>query len=178
MKKLFLTFLLSVTGWSASYDPFLLDTQLSLLPKIALLEKSLAALPSKTPVRILVVHDRSDEDTARSCSRLLMNKFNGHLNGRPISVSRLSFDKLDGAGSYHLVYALKASITQLKKLHNAVNSSGALTALYDGDKIRESDLFLSVQMERTPVILINAKILRENRFSFPDSLLEMARIVE
>ena len=172
MKKLLLVILLSAIGWCATYDPFLLNTQLSLLPKIVMLEKSVSR--SKTPLKILIAYDRGDEDTAASCSRLLIDKF----NGRTVLISKLPFDKLEGSGTYHLVYALKGSMPQLKKVYKEFGSSGSLTALYDGDGLQESGLFLSIRMERTPVILINAKTLRENRFSFPDSLLEISRIVE
>jgi hypothetical protein len=171
LKKLLLAMLLSAIGWGASYDPFLLNTQLSLLPKIAMLEKNVSR--TKAPLKILIAYDRDDERTAISCSQILMSK----SGARPISVSKLPFDKLEGSGPYHLVYALKASVSQLKKVQDTV-ASGTLTALYDADKLRESGLFLSVKMERTPIILMNAKVLRENRFSFPDSLLEIARIVE
>jgi hypothetical protein len=173
-----MTLLMSTVGWSASYDPFLLNTQLSLLPKIAMLEKNLVFSDSKSSIKILIAYDRGDDDTAASCAKILMNKFDGHLNGHPIAVTLLPFDKLDTSGSYHLIYALKASLSQLKKVRNAVGTSGAVTALYDADKLVDNGLLLSIQMERTPVILINAKALRENRFSFPDSLLEIARIIQ
>ena len=175
MKRIFILLLLNATGWSASYDPFLLETQLTLLPKIAVLEKNL--LPrNNSPIKILIAYDRADEDTAITCIKILTYKLGGHLNGRTISVTALPFDKIDS--SYHLVYALKGSLSQLKKVYNIVAASGAVTALYDADKLGDNGFLLSVQMERTPVILINAKALRESRFSFPDSLLEIARIIQ
>lgn len=167
---------LNTLGWSASYDPFLLNTHLSLLPKIAMLEKGLVS-HSKSTLKILIVYERGDEGTAELCTKILMTKFNGKVNGHSITVTTLPFDKLDSSNSYHLIYALKASLSQLKKVHNAVGSSGAITALYDADKLGDDGLLLSIQMERAPVILINSKALRENRFSFPDSLLEMARLI-
>lgn len=163
-------------GWSASYDTFLLNTHLTLLPKIAMLEKSLLS-DNKAPLKILIAYEQWDEDTAESCAKILRTKFNGSVNGHPLIVSALPFDKLNTSNTYHLIYALKASLSQLKKVHNAVGSSGAITALYDADKLADDGLLLSIQIERTPVILINSKALRENRFSFPDSLLEMARII-
>lgn len=177
MKRIVMIFALWASGWCASYDPFLLETQLSLLPKIAILEKNL--LPrTNTPIKILIAYDQGDEVTAATCIRILTNRFNGRLNGHPIIVTALPIDQLDtNTGSYHLVYALKASMTQLKKIQNSVGQSGALTALYDASKLGENGFLISILMERTPVILINAKVLRENRFSFPDSLLEITRIV-
>ncbi len=172
-----MTLALGAAGWSASYDPFLLDTQLTLLPKIAMLDKNIAFTHSKSPIKILIAYDQNDEDTAASCNRILMNKFNGNLNGHPIAVTMLPFNKLDSTTSYHLIYALKASLSQLKKVHNAVGSSSTITALYDADKLGDYGLLLSIRMERVPIILINSKALRENRFSFPDSLLEIARII-
>jgi hypothetical protein len=167
---------LSTLGWSASYDSFLLNTQLTLLPKIAMLEKSFAS-HNKSPLKILIAYEQGDEDTVESCSKILMSKFNGSVNGHPIIVTALPFDKLDASTAYHLIYALKASLSQLKKVHNAVGSSGALTALYDANRLGDDGLLLSIQMERAPVILINSRALRENRFSLPDSLLEIARII-
>jgi len=178
LKRLLISIFLTTAGWSASYDPFLLETQLSLLPKIAVLEKNILSSNVKTPIKILIAYDRGDDDTAASCIKILMSKFNGRLNGRPINATALPFDKLDGTTSYHFIYALKASLSQLNKVHNAVGTSGAVTALYDADKLVDDGLLLSIRMERTPVILINAKALRNNRFSFPDSLLEIARIVQ
>jgi hypothetical protein len=161
---------------SASYDPFLLDTQLSLLPKIVMLDKNLVS-HNKAPLKILIAYEYEDEETAESCSKILMAKFNGAVNGHPMIVTALPFDKLDASRSYHLIYALKASLSQLKKVHNAVGSSGALTALYDANRLGDDGLLLSIQMERTPIILINSKALRENHFTFPDSFLEIARII-
>lgn len=168
---------ISASGWSASYDPFLLDIQLSLLPKITMLAKSTAFQHNKSPVKILIAYELNDEDTAANCAKTLMDKFNGNLNGHPIVVTILPFDRLEASTSYHLIYALKASLSQLKKVHNAVGSSGAITALYEADKLDDDGLLLSIRMERTPVILINAKALRETRILFPDSLLEIARII-
>ncbi|MCX6062540.1 MAG: hypothetical protein NT103_09865 [Campylobacterales bacterium] len=177
MKRIIIFFVLSVTGWCASYDPFLLDTQLTLLPKIAMLNKNIALPHSKSPIKILIAYESDDEDTALICSKILINKFNRTLNGHPIVVTILPFDKLDSSTSYHLIYALKASLSQLKKVHNTVGSSSTITALYDADKLTDAGILLSIRMERVPVILINAKALRENKISFPDSLLEIARII-
>jgi hypothetical protein len=167
---------ISVAGWSASYDPFLLETQLTLLPKITILDKNVAFNNSKSPIKILIAYELDDEDTASKCSKILLNKFNRNLNGHPIVVTTLPFDKLDSSTSYHLIYALKANVSQLKKVRNAV-SSATVTALYDADKLSDAGFLLSIRMERAPIILINAKVLRENKISFPDSLLEIARII-
>jgi hypothetical protein len=178
LKRIILTLLLSTLGWGAPYDLFLLETQLTLLPKIAMLEKNIVFPSSKSPMKILIAYDPGDEDTAGTCAKILMNKFNGHLNGHPIIVTALPFTKMDPSASYHLIYALKASLTQLKKVTRTFGTSAAVTALYDADELKDNGFLLSIRMERTPVILVNAKVMRENRFSFPDSLLEMARIIE
>jgi hypothetical protein len=162
---------------SASYDPFLLQTQLSLLPKIALLEKNLSFTKAKAPMKILIAYDKGDEETALICTKILMGKFHGVLNGHPLQVSTLSFDQLDDSQSYHFIYALKGSLSQLKKVHNTASASDTITALYDADTLGDDGILLSVQMERSPVILINSKAIKNGHFSFPDGLFEMARIV-
>lgn len=178
MKKIFLSIILTSQLWCAAYDPFLLETQLTLLPKIAMLEKNLVFSHPRSPVKLLIAYDREDEDAANLSAEILKRKFNGNINNHPIIVTITPFDKLEGSASYHFVYSLKASVSQLKKLRNAVSPSGAITALYEADKLGESNMLLSIQMERTPVILINAKELRTNHYSLPDSLLEIARIIQ
>lgn len=161
----------------ATYDPFLLETQLSLLPKIAVLQKNVTFATGKSPIKILIAYDLGDDDTATTCAKIVMHKFNGQLNNHPITVTTLPFDKIDSS-PYHLIYALKASLSQFKKIHDTAVASGAITALYDADKLADGGFLLSVRIERTPVILINAKTLRENHIIFPDSLLEIARIIQ
>lgn len=177
MKTIMMLLVLTVSSWSASYDTFLLDTQLSLLPKIAILEKNIAFSSNKSPFRILIVYDHEDDTTVKSCIKILKQNSNGRINNHPILIEALSFDKIDKIDSYHFIYVLKANESQLKKIHAATISSGAVTAVYDSNKLTESGLLLSIKMERTPVILINSKALRENRFSFPDSLLEISRLL-
>lgn len=171
--------MLALTSFScnASYDTFLLDTQLTLLPKIAILEKNLIFANNKSPFKILIVYDREDDDIAKSSMKTLMRNLNGRINTHPILIEILPFDKVDNVASYHFIYVLKASVSQLKKVHTATTSSGTITAIYDSNKLAESGLLLSIQMERNPVILINSKALKENHFLFPDSLLEITRIL-
>ena len=167
----------STLALSASYDPFLLTTQLSLLPKIALLEKNLSFSRAKAPMKILIAYDRGDDETAALCVKILMGKFHGTINGHPLQITTLAFDQIDDSQSYHFIYALKASLSQLKKVHSTASSSETITALYDSDKLGDDGILLSVQMERSPVILMNAKAIKDGHFVFPDSLFEMARIV-
>lgn len=163
--------------WSATYDPFLIDIQLSLIPKIAMLEKSINATPSKVPVKMLIAYDPSDEDTAKTSLQILSAKYNGFVRNHPLSAMAIPFDRLENLDTYHIIYVLNANPLQLKKLHAGI-SSKAVTALYNAEKLRNDGMLFSIRMERTPVILINAKVLRESHLSFPDSLLELARIVE
>ncbi|MGD9717455.1 MAG: hypothetical protein AB7U26_10310 [Sulfuricurvum sp.] len=178
MKLLIVFWTLLGTLWSATYDPFLLETQLSLLPKIVLLEKNVIASPKKTSVRILIAYDYGDEEAAGQCVRILSRKFNGVLNGKPFQIAVSPIDKISPSSQYQLVYALKMSTSQLEKLRSLVETDGTVTSLYDSPKLQESGYLLSIRLERSPVILVNANALKKNNVSFPDHLLEMARIVE
>lgn len=178
MKRILLLLVLNITGWCGTYDNFLLETQLSLMPKIAILDKNLIFTHKKAPFKILIAYDRLDEEVATSSAKIMMKKLDGQINNHPIVINLLPYEKLETAASYHFIYILKGSQSQLKKAHAAADSSNAVSAMYDSDKLAESGLLLSIKMERKPVILINAKALREHHFSFPDNLLEIARIIE
>lgn len=178
MKRILIFLVLNVTGWCGTYDTFLMETQLSLMPKIAILNKNLIFTHKKAPFKVLIAYDRSDEEVAASYAKIMMKKLDGHINNHPLLITLLPYEKLDSTASYHFIYILKASQSQLKKVHAAADLSNTVSAMYDPDKLAESGLLLSIKMERKPVILINSKALRENRFSFPDNLLEIARIIE
>jgi len=179
LKKLFFLFCF-FTGLvkGAVYDPFLLETQLSLLPKIALLEKNAVSPNKKSPMKILIVYEGGDSETATLCIKILTKKFNGILSGKPLSITALPISKIYSPLPYNLVYALKMDDSQLERIRSAASEPGTVTALYDSQRLVDEGFLVSVQMERRPVILINAKILKKNNLSFPDHLLEMARILE
>ena len=178
MKKLFLLISLLSAAWSATYDPFLLETQLSLLPKIVLLEKNAVSANKKSPFKILIAYDGGDTETAQLCMKILNKKYNGTINGKPLQITVLPVEKVSAMSQYHLVYALKMSSTQLEKLRIATDSAGTVTALYDAPKLLSEGYLLSILLERNPVILVNAKALKKSSVTFPDHLLEMARIIE
>lgn len=177
MKRFAALILFWTSCWSAAYDPFLIDIQLSLIPKIAMLEKSINATSSKVPVRMLIAYDSADEETAKTSLQILSARYNGFVRNHPLIATALPFERLENLDTYQIIYVLNASPAQLKRLHGGI-SSKAVTALYNAEKLGTDGMLFSIRMERTPVILINAKVLRENRLSFPDSLLEIARIIE
>ena len=59
--------------FAGSYNTFLLETQLTLLPKISILEKSKAVVGDN--IELIIVHGSGDDDTAEYAAQFLENKF-------------------------------------------------------------------------------------------------------
>ncbi len=158
-----------------NYNEFLLETQLSLLPKIALLEKSV--LSSKDVVDIVIVYNSEDEDTARYAVSFLEKKFQNRMGKYPMKVSMATFDKCCPPTRYSLVYCLNGRESQLNKVQNFARHTKSVTAVYDSNNLR-GDFLFSVVLEKMPVILMNKKALKEGQFEFPQTLYSVVRSVQ
>jgi hypothetical protein len=173
-KALFLAFFMAY-AWADSYNEFLMETQLSLLPKIALLEKS--AFASKDVVDIVIVYNHEDEEAAKYAVNFLERKFQGKIGKYPMRVNMSTFDKCCPPYKASLVYCLNGRESQLNKVQNYIKTTKSVAAVYDIGNLRGSFLF-SVALEKTPVILMNKKALKDVQFEFPQTLYTIVRPVQ
>lgn len=172
IKKILLTIVTTLTLFGSEYDEFLLQTQLSLLPKIALLEKSHVA--QKDSIDIVIVHDHDDEETARYAAAFLEKKFHGKIGKFQLNVFVSSFDRCCPPTKSSIVYCLNGSEAQLARVRSYAQKSGSITAVYDSESLKNGFLF-SVILEKTPVVLMNKKTLKEQQFDFPQNLYAIVR---
>lgn len=173
IKKALLFVALVSSLWGDVYNEFLLETQLSLLPKIALLEKTVAS-SSKETLDILIVYSQEDEDTARYAASFLDRKFQNKLGRYTVRVSLSTFEKCCHTPKPSLIYCLNGKNAQLTKVYSYAKNNNIISAVYDGENLKEGFLF-SVVLERSPVILINKKTLKERQFEFPQTLYTIVR---
>ncbi len=172
IKKALLFAALVSSLWGDVYNEFLLETQLSLLPKIALLEKTVAS--SKETLDILIVYSQEDEDTAKYAASFLERKFQNKLGRYAIRVSLSTFDKCCHTPKPSLIYCLNGRDAQLMKVYSYARNNNIISAVYDSENLKEGFLF-SVVLERSPVILMNKKTLKERQFEFPQTLYTIVR---
>lgn len=167
--------LLAVFACADNYNEFLIETQLSLLPKIALLEKT--AMNSKDVVDIIIVYNQEDEDTARYAVNFLERKFQGKIGRYQMKVNMSTFDRCCPPYRASLVYCLNGRESQLNRVQSYAKHTKSVTAVYDVGNLR-GDFLFSVTLEKTPVILMNKKALKDSQFDFPQTLYSIVRPVQ
>jgi hypothetical protein len=175
IKKIVLFLSIATALLADNYNEFLLETQLSLLPKIALLEKT--ALVSKDVVDIIIVYNAEDEETARYAVSFLEKKFQNKIGKYPMKVSMATFDKCCPPTRSSLVYCLNGRESQLNRVQNFAKHTKSVTAVYDSGNLR-GDFLFSVVLEKTPVILMNKKALKEGQYEFPQTLYAIVRSIQ
>ncbi len=173
IKKLLLAIFAASTLFALPYDEFLLETQLSLLPKIALLEKSQSAA-RKDIMEILIVYNQDDEEIAKYAVGFLDKKFQGRVGTYRLKVTLSTFDKCCLPGRDTIVYCLNGTEAQLAKVQSYVRQNGFISAIYDSQSLKNGFLF-SVILERTPIILMNKKVLKDQQFIFPPNFYTIVR---
>ncbi|MDD3467157.1 MAG: hypothetical protein PHE67_08425 [Campylobacterales bacterium] len=175
IKKMLLATFLTLFAWADNYNEFLIETQLSLLPKIALLEKT--ALASKDVVDIIIVYNSEDEDAARYAVGFLDRKFQGKIGRYPMKISMTTFDKCCPPYRASLVYCLNGRESQLSRVQAYAKHTKSVTAVYDTSNLK-GDFLFSVALEKIPVILMNKKALKDGQFDFPQTLYAIVRPVQ
>lgn len=175
IKNVAFLLLLALVAWAGNYNEFLMETQLSLLPKIALLEKT--ALTSKDSVDIIIVYNPEDEDAARYAANFIERKFQNKIGKYPVKVIMSTFDKCCPPYRASLVYCLNGRESQLNRVQNYAKHTKSVTAVYDNGNLK-GDFLFSVVLEKTPVILMNKKALKDGQFEFPQTLYTIVRTVQ
>lgn len=175
MRILNLIIVFTLSLWANTYDTFLLETQVSLLPKIALLEKNIAK-NDRLPLVIVIAYDKEDEANAQKCLEILGKRYNSQIGKRPLLYSTIPFSKLPTLTNAHVIYALKGNLAQMKTVSMVAQSLNALSALYEVDRLTDDGILLSIIMERQPVILLNPQSLKESHFAFSETLYGITRL--
>lgn len=174
IRLLFLAATFGTMLFAGSYNTFLLETQLTLLPKISILEKSKTAVGDN--IELIIVHGSGDDDTAEYAAQFLENKFGGRLGKYNLKVTITTFDKCCPPVRPSLIYCLNGTHEQLSKVQSFIRATNTVSAVYDSENLKNGFLF-SVTLERHPVVLMNKKVLKDRGLEFPQTLYAIVKAI-
>lgn len=157
-------------------DELLMDAQSSIVPKIALLDRELEKKLVSDRVVIVVACENSDMDGAKAFASQIMAKTNGRIGKYPLSVVTVEFSALSRT-EMTLLYLFRGSDSSIKKATQIAKARGVVSFASDYSAL-EQGVVLSMNIERSAVILLNRSCMREAGVRFVDSFYKIARIVE
>ena len=157
------------------YDEQILDAQAQVLPRIALLDKDLPNKLVNGKVLLVIAHDADDIDLARDMVSTINSKTGGKIGGYALKVVSVDFSSLSKQ-DMSLMYILDSSDANIKKAVNVAKNKNIISFAYSRESL-ELGAVVSLQIERTSVIMLNRTAMKNSGISFIDSFYRIVKMV-
>ncbi len=178
MKKIILFFILSVsTVFASSYDELLLKTQISIFPKITILDKSLNKKLINNEIIYTIIYEKNDFLIAEKIKADTESIFlNSHIDTYKYKINLLNISSLSNQTKATVFYVLNLSKSDVKKVSQIAIKNNILTFSYDINNLYNGLLF-SLNIEKSTVFYLNKKILSYKNINFVSPLLRMVKFI-
>lgn len=149
-----------------------------MLPKIMALDTRLTSKTNSPKAIFAVVYDSNRKADAQFIADEVNRSFNGKVSNIPFVAIPMSVAEVTERKDLAFIYVLQRCNTKaLKKVAAWGIENSIPTFAYDVSDL-ESGILGSIAIERSTVIYINKKTLKEGKFHFDDTLYQIARLVE
>lgn len=158
-------------------DEILLDAHIRMIPKIMALDTKIAALPSANKAVLGIIYDKPRKASAQKVAESINRLYNGKVASLSFVAIPLSSDELGERRDVTFAYLMPMSPLSTRRIGVWGALHSVPTFSYDPDAL-ESGILGAIAIERETVIYLNKTAIKNGRFRFDDSLLQMARYVE
>ncbi|WP_281950691.1 hypothetical protein [Nitrosophilus kaiyonis] len=178
MKKVVaILFLLNLSLFAYKYNEFLIKTQAALLPKIMLLDKKFANKTVDSKVKIAIIFNENDINTAFLLKTFITNYYGSDFENYMLVIKLKKVeDFLNSKEKYSAIYLLKLSEDNYQKIYKKIKNSNIYSFVYDKDDLKYGFLF-SIDLEEKPIIFMNKKAINKN-FDFIEQLYTLVRLID
>ena len=177
MKKiLFLYLILVNTAFGYNYDDVVLKAQISIFPKIILLDKKIEDKLIDGKVVYTIIYDKTDSVTALSIEKLINKNFNGHLGKYDYKINLVDFASFSDSTEASAIYVLNLK-EDIQRIATIARKKGIISFSYDINNLRKGLMF-SLVIEKSTVLYLEKENLYTKKIDFVYSLLQMVRFIE
>jgi len=159
-----------------AYDDILLDAQIRVLPKIALLDKDLSKKLIDNKVVLVIARDKDDSDEAKAIAEKILSNTGGILGSYRLKVVVSDFANLS-KNDMSLLYIMDSSEANIKKAVQVAREKDVVSFTYSREAL-SMGATLSLQIERNTVIMLNKNSVKDSSIRFVDSFYKIIRVVE
>lgn len=175
MKRVFLALVLSVLTL-CGYDEFLLEAQMSVIPKIAVLDKEISKKLIDDKLVIAIAHETEDTERARMIAADMNAKTQGKTGPYAFRAVAVDFYNIPKT-QMSFLYILKGSDQNIKKATAAAKAKGVVSFTHRRSDI-DNGAVLSMDIERKTVIILNRNSMKDGGIRFVDSFYKIVRVVD
>lgn len=176
MRVLFLLIIGFVIAFA--HETFILNAHIRMLPKIMALDTRLTSKTDSSKVIFAVVYDSNRKSDAQFIADEINKLHNGKVSNIHFTALPFSINEVIERKDIAFVYLIqRCNSKSLKKIAAWGINNSIPTFSYDVADL-ESGILGSIAIERSTIIYINKKSLKEGRFHFDETLYQIARLIE
>lgn len=173
-----LAILLITFSLAFASDPLIINAHVRMLPKIMALDTRLSSKTDTSKKIFAVVYDGYQKSEAQSIADAINKTHNGKVSTLSFSAISLSTNELIERKDIAFVYVIqKCNPKSLKKIASWGIENSIPTFSYDVADL-EYGILGSIAIERTSIIYISKKNLKEGKYHFDEALYQITRFVE
>jgi len=176
MRSLILILMLSSLAFGFNYNDILLKAQISIFPKILLLDKKIESKLIDGKVVFTVVYEDRDYDTALDIVNRIEESYKGKFEEFECIINTVKFSDLNKEIQATAFYTLNSS-DNIAKVANIAKEKGIVTFTYDTNNLEEGLLF-SLVFEKSTILYLNKESLVSNKIYFVDSLYQIVKFID
>lgn len=176
MRTLILILMLSSLAFGFNYNNVLLNAQVSIFPRILLLDKEIEKKLVDSKIVFTVVYENRDRDAALDIAKKIDESYKGMFDKYEYIVNLVKFSELTNDTRATAFYTLNSS-KSIEKVSNIAKEKGIIAFAYDTDNLKEGLLF-SLMFEKSTVLYLNKESLLANKIDFVDSLYQIVRFMD
>ena len=177
MKKiLFLYLVFANIAFGYNYDDVVLKAQISIFPKIILLDKKIEDKLIDGKIVYTIVYDKTDHSTALSIEKLINKNFKGRLGIYDYKINLVDFTNFSDTTKTSAVYVLNLK-EDIQRIAKIARKKGIISFSYDINNLRKGLMF-SLVIEKSMVLYLDKENLYTQKIDFVYSLLQMVRFIE
>ena len=176
MRTLILILMLSSLVFGFNYNDVLLKAQISIFPRILLLDKEIESKLVDGKIVFTVVYEDRDYDTALDIAKKIEESYKGKFEKYEYIINTVKFSNLNNETQATAFYTLN-SLNNIAKVANIAKEKGIVAFSYDTNNLQEGLLF-SLVFEKSTIIYLNKESLVANKIDFVDSLYQIVRFID
>lgn len=177
MKYISVLLLLFGVSMASEYDKLLLKAHAKLIPKIMLLDKALESKLIDGKVKIVIVAETKDRQSAELFGEYIGEIYRDTLMGYAIELEIADADSLESTTQASAVYVLSLTEEQMKKALKVAKEKGVMSFVYSLEGLSHGGL-IAVRLEAKTVIYFNRSAWQSESIQLRPGFFKVARSYE
>ncbi len=172
MKKILLYLIITCNILFAyTYERQILQIHAKIAPRILLMSERHIS----EDIRIVIVYEEGDEDSALLFQSYLKKSYPKGLSNRSLNIKKIDYSSFSGASKDSLVFLFDGEDFHINKVVNFAKKDGFLTMSYRDDCL-EKGVLVSLHVGKSLKPYLNIRAAKKSGIIFQNSLIAISKI--